>query len=74
MYVVVVVVVSRSGVQGSGTLSINMFIEVGNRDIIKAHQDKQNRGSIKGFGFKGSVVKVVVIIILSRISLSTWAS
>ena len=48
--VVVVVVVGRGGVQESGTLSINMFIKVGNRDIIKTHKTGVNQGFwVQGF-------------------------
>ena len=52
--VIVVVVVGRGGDQGSGTLSINMFIEVGNRDIIKTHKTGFNHGfGVQGFRRQG---------------------
>ena len=49
-YVIVVVVVCHGGAQWSGTLSINMLIEVGNRDIIKTHKTGVNQGfRVQGF-------------------------
>ena len=52
--VVVVVVVGR------WTSSIKTFVNIGNRDVAKTHKTE----AIKGFVFKGSVVKVVVFIIV----------
>ena len=42
--VVVVEVVVRRGVQESRTLSINMFMEVGNLDIVKTYETGFNQG------------------------------